>query len=141
MNAKPSAELRPTKPGEVAQDDEAEIGISYKQMRDLTKYRNDRLCGPFSMFDNLSEYWPDMELNALNEMVRKFFRMYSINRHKTIVATPSIYMSKSSVDAGKFDFRPFIYCGFTYQFEKIEKLKNTMILCIQRQNIKMNQQI
>lgn len=46
---RPSAELRPTAPGEAEQDDEVEMGLTYSELSLFGKLRRNLRCGPFSM--------------------------------------------------------------------------------------------
>lgn len=121
------------------EDEDNDLQLTWQQVEVLNKFRNERLCGPFSMFDNLNEFWPEIDLDLLHETVKKFFTIYSQNRHKTVIQTPALYMSNHSVDANKFDYRPYLYAGFDYQFHKMDKLKEHIQMSnITKQNKSMN---
>lgn len=110
------------------EDEDADLNLSYAQVETLNKFRNERLCGPFSMFDNLTEFWPDMDIDQLHETIIKFFNCYASNRHKSVVMTPGLFMSTHSCDSNKYDYRPYLYAGFEYQFNKMEKLKEHIMM-------------
>lgn len=109
-------------------DEDADLNLTYAQVETLNKFRNERLCGPFSMFDNLTEFWPDMDLDVLHETVQKFFTTYANNRHKSVVMTPALFMSTHSCDSNKYDYRPYLYSGFEYQFNKMDRLKEQIMM-------------
>lgn len=93
IDAKPSAELIPIVDGK-EQDDEEDLGLTYLEMQLMSKFRSESLCGPFSMFDMLGELMPNMDVQKLDEKIKIFFNNYSKNRHKTVVATPTVHLSK-----------------------------------------------
>jgi len=80
------------------------------------------------MFDNLTEFWPDMDLDVLHDTVKKFFTTYAENRHKSVVMTPALFMSTHSCDSNKFDYRPYLYNGFDFQFSKMDRLKEHIMM-------------
>lgn len=118
--------------------EEVEWRIGCKEMEIFSKFRNERLCGPYSIFDGLNEQWPEMDLNVLHELVLNFFNNYTMNRHKNLASTPAIYLSKSSIDSQRYDYRPGIYGGLGYQYNLIETLKANIELTM---FTKMNQAI
>jgi hypothetical protein len=121
------------------EDEDVDLQLTWQQVEVLNKFRNERLCGPFSMFDNLNEFWPEIDLDLLHETVKKFFTIYAGNRHKTVIQTPALYMSNHSCDANKYDYRPYLYAGFEYQFHKMDKLKEHIQMSnITKQNKSMN---
>ena len=62
-----------------------------------------------------------LQAAAVADKVKFFFRMYSINRHKTTVLTPSYHAENYSPDDNRFDLRPFLYnSSWTWQFAKID---------------------
>lgn len=109
-------------------EDEDDLQLTWQQVEILNKFRNERLCGPFSMFDNLNEFWPELDLDFLHDTVKKFFNIYAKNRHKTVIQTPALFMSTHSCDANKYDYRPWLYNGFEHQFSKMDKLKEHIML-------------
>lgn len=55
--------------------------------------------------------------------VKFFFRMYSINRHKTTVLPPSYHAESYSPDDNRFDHRQFLYeTHWKHQFQQIDRL-------------------
>jgi len=121
------------------EDEENDLNLTYAQLEILNKFRNERLCGPFSMFDNLTEFWPDIDLETLHETVIKFFDVYAANRHKSVVMTPALYMSNHSCDSNKYDYRPWLYTGFEFQYQKMAKLKEQIQMSnVTKQHKEMN---
>merc|ERR1711974_597688 len=54
--------------------------------------------------------------------VKRFFRYYSINRHKMTVLTPSYHAETYSPDDNRFDHRPFLYnAAWAWQFRAIDE--------------------
>ena len=43
------------------------------------------------------------------EKVKKFFKYYSMNRHKMTVLTPSYHAEAYGVDDNRYDLRQFLY--------------------------------
>jgi hypothetical protein len=76
---------------------------SYGKMRKIEK------CGPFSMYQRLSQLWTHLTVEQVAAKVKFFFRMYAINRHKTTVLTPSYHAENYSPDDNRFDLRPFLH--------------------------------
>lgn len=121
------------------EDEDKDLQLTWQQVEVLNKFRNERLCGPFSMFDNLNEFWPEIDLDLLHDTVKKFFTIYANNRHKTVIQTPALYMSNHSCDANKYDYRPYLYNGFEYQFHKMDKLKEQIQMSnVTKQHKSMN---
>ena len=96
VQAKPTAELRP---GE-GQVDEDEMGMTYSELDEYGKMRLISKAGPLSMFENLMIKWSTRKSTETNESltpreiaakVKRFFKYYSINRHKMTVLTPSYH--------------------------------------------------
>ena len=55
------------------------------------------------------------------QKVKRFFRMYSMNRHKMTTVTPSYHAESYSPDDNRFDLRPFLYnTRWTWQFRCID---------------------
>jgi len=108
------------------EDEDKDFSLSYAQLETMNKFRNERNCGPFSMFDNLAEFWPDFDLDLLYDTVVLFFDTYSQNRHKSVIQTPALYLNNHSCDSNKFNYTPHLYNGFTYQYKKMQKLKESI---------------
>lgn len=104
------------------------MGLTYIELQMLSKFRSESLCGPFSMFDNLNEMWPEVDVALLEEKIKCFFSSYARNHHKICVATPPIHLSNHSVESSSKDLRPILYQGFSYQFRKMHKMKNQVKL-------------
>jgi len=113
-------------PTYVQENEDSDFSLSWHEVETLSKFRSERNCGPFSMFDNLAEFWPDFDLEQLYDTVVLFFDTYSRNRHKSIIHTPALYLSNHSVDSNKFNYTPHIYNGFEYQYKKMKALKESI---------------
>ena len=125
--ANPSAELRPSDESNTysSQLDEEEMGMTYAELDEYGKLRKIDRQGPLSMFEHLLIYWADRKLSAreIGEKVKKFFRYYAINRHKSTVLTPSYHCENYGTDDNRFDLRQFLYdVKWEHQFEEIDKL-------------------
>lgn len=105
-----------------------EVLLDNMEMEQIFKFRSDRFCGPFSMFDNLHEYWVDVDPEYLESRIERFFMSYSQHRHKAYVATPNIHCTNYSCDPKSRDVRPMFYGSYSFQFEKMKKLKNQVLM-------------
>ncbi|XP_077178185.1 glutamine-dependent NAD(+) synthetase isoform X7 [Paroedura picta] len=130
LSAPPTAELEPLKEGQVAQTDEADMGMTYAELSTYGKLRKIAKTGPYSMFCKLINMWKDICTPAeVASKVKHFFKMYSINRHKMTVLTPSYHAANYSPDDNRFDLRPFLYnSAWSWQFrcidEQVSKLES-----------------
>ncbi len=126
--AAPTAELKPLENGKVAQTDEADMGMTYDELREFATLRKVERMGPVSMFEKLVEEWgPNAEKGlTVREVARKvmyFFKNYAINRHKLTTLTPSVHAENYSPDDNRFDLRPFLLSvKWAFQFRRIGKL-------------------
>lgn len=122
LAAPPTAELEPLTDGQVSQTDEADMGMTYSELSVIGRLRKISKCGPFSMFCKLVHMWRDALSPAeVAQKVKRFFRMYSMNRHKMTTVTPSYHAEVYSPDDNRFDLRPFLYnTGWTWQFRAID---------------------
>lgn len=57
------------------------------------------------MFERLLHEWTHLEPRVVAEKVKKFFKFYSINRHKQTVLTPSYHAESYGTDDNRFDLR------------------------------------
>ncbi|XP_048340740.1 glutamine-dependent NAD(+) synthetase isoform X5 [Sphaerodactylus townsendi] len=130
LSAPPTAELEPLKEGQVAQTDEADMGMTYAELSVYGKLRKIAKAGPYSMFCKLINMWKDIcTPTEVASKVKHFFRMYSINRHKMTILTPSYHAANYSPDDNRFDLRPFLYnSAWSWQFrcidEQVSKLES-----------------
>lgn len=123
VNATPTAELRPLdqKSGNIVQNDEEDMGMSYVELSQFGNLRKVNRNGPFSMFNSLLGIWKNVSSKEIGEKVKRFFRYYAINRHKMTVLTPSVHAEGYSNDDNRFDLRPFVYpINFELQFRAID---------------------
>ena len=57
------------------------------------------------------------------DKVKKFFRYYSINRHKATTLTPAYHAESYSPDDNRYDHRQFLYnTAWPWQFKCIDSL-------------------
>lgn len=120
LEAPPTAELQPITET-YSQTDEDDMGMSYDDLTVYGKLRKVEKCGPLSMYQRLTSIWTHLKVAQVAEKVKIFFRMYSINRHKTTVLTPSYHAENYSPDDNRFDLRPFLYPRFTWQHRAIDR--------------------
>lgn len=128
LAAPPTAELEPLVDGQVAQTDEADMGMTYSELSVIGRLRKISKCGPYSMFCKLIDSWREAlsPLEVANK-VKRFFRMYSVNRHKMTTVTPSYHAESYSPDDNRFDLRPFLYnIHWNWQFRCIDNQVSQM---------------
>ena len=120
VDAPPTAELEPiTKT--YTQTDEDDMGMTYAELNRFGQLRKMEQCGPFSMFEKLVQEWAHLPPREVAEKVKRFFRYYSINRHKMTTLTPSYHAESYSPDDNRFDLRQFLYnTRWTWQFRHID---------------------
>ena len=84
--------------------------MTYDELSMFGRLRKVSRCGPYSMFCKLVHTWRG-SYTPLNvaEKVKRFFRAYSINRHKMTTLTPAYHAENYSPDDNRFDLRPFLY--------------------------------
>lgn len=117
----PSAELRPIEEGKKPQTDEEEIGMTYEELSFMGQLRKDYKKGPYSMFRSLLNIWKDRKPEEILDKVKRFFRKYSINRHKVTTITPSLHCESYSIDDNRYDLRQFLYnTNWSFQFGQME---------------------
>ena len=118
-----TAELRPLKDGKLAQSDEDEMGMTYEELKEFGTLRKIDLCGPVSMFERLLLKWKGKHTpEVIATKVKRFFKYYAINRHKSTVLTPSYHAEDYGTQNDVFDMRPFLYdVSWKYQFSLIDK--------------------
>lgn len=128
-NAEPTAELRPMtqedKDGtkDHTQTDEEDMGMTYAELSYYGRLRKISRCGPVTMFKKLIQIWQHLTPEEVAAKVKKFFTMYSINRHKMCTITPAYHAEAYSPDDNRFDLRQFLYnVRWTWQFQRIDGL-------------------
>ena len=87
VDAPPTAELEPITET-YTQTDEDDMGMTYAELSRFGQLRKMEQCGPVSMFEKLVQEWDHLPPRAVAEKVKRFFRYYSINRHKMTTLTP-----------------------------------------------------
>lgn len=128
LSAKPTAELQPQKEGFEAQTDEADMGMTYEELRIFGKLRKEERLGPVSMFEKLVHEWgprseKGLSIKEVAEKVKHFFVNYAKNRHKLTTLTPAVHAEGYSPDDNRFDLRPFLLnARWVFQFRKIDEL-------------------
>jgi NAD+ synthase (glutamine-hydrolysing) len=142
--ATPTAELSAMKEGARPQTDEDEIGLSYNQIYYFGKLRSygygmikmfnhivqnldkkdvKELIIPQSTINNKKLNNTNKILEYIKDKLKIFYHRYRINRHKTVILTPSVHVLPSP-DDNRFDLRPFLYPPFTLQEKYIENISN-----------------
>ncbi|XP_058064465.1 glutamine-dependent NAD(+) synthetase [Anopheles bellator] len=124
--APPTAELEPLVDGALAQTDEEDMGLTYRELSEFGRLRKQEHCGPYSMFCKLlrvaGSRRTDCDPKEIADKVKHFFRCYAINRHKMTVLTPSVHAESYSPDDNRFDHRPFLYRpNWMWQFAAIDR--------------------
>ncbi|KAJ3342315.1 glutamine-dependent NAD(+) synthetase [Entophlyctis luteolus] len=127
LYATPTAELEPLR-ADYVQSDEVDMGMSYEDLSVYGTLRKISKCGPYQMFTKLVGKWsPGLLPTAVAEKVKKFFRYYAINRHKTTILPPSYHMSPYSPDDNRYDLRPILYnAAWTWQFARMDSMAARM---------------
>ncbi|KAK9815368.1 hypothetical protein WJX72_002356 [[Myrmecia] bisecta] len=122
--AAPTAELEPLLPGQPAQTDEQDMGMTYEELGIYGRLRKMQRCGPVAMYRHLQLLWQHRYSPAqIADKVKTFFRFYSINRHKATTLTPAYHAESYSPDDHRFDHRQFLYnVRWPWQFAKIDEL-------------------
>jgi len=128
-NAEPTAELRPFDSNENdendyhTQTDEEDMGMTYAELSYYGRLRKIGRCGPVTMFKKLIQIWQHLTPEEVAAKVKKFFAMYSMNRHKMCTITPAYHAEAYSPDDNRFDLRQFLYnVRWTWQFRRIDEL-------------------
>lgn len=127
--APPTAELQPlAKDQELVQTDEADLGLSYRELGIFARYRKCNHCGPLFMFKRLGMQ-SGVDPVEIAQKIKRFHALYGRNRHKLSVVTPSIHIDSYSADDNRYDLRPILYNpSWPLQFEAIdEELKNLQL--------------
>eukprot|EP00118_Oscarella_pearsei_P009518 m.54994 g.54994 ORF g.54994 m.54994 type:complete len:860 (+) comp34441_c0_seq2:13-2592(+) len=122
LDATPTAELEPITETH-RQTDEEDMGFTYEELSTLGRLRKLSQCGPYAMYCKLMETHRDkFSPTEAAEKVKRFFRSYSVNRHKMTTLTPSYHAEDYSPDDNRFDLRPFLYnTQWEAQFRAIDE--------------------
>ncbi|XP_071644096.1 glutamine-dependent NAD(+) synthetase [Temnothorax longispinosus] len=122
LEAPPTAELEPLQAGQLAQLDEVDMGMTYKELSVFGRLRKQNKAGPFTMFCRLVHMWDHCTPKEIADKVKHFYRCYAINRHKMTILTPSCHAESYSPDDNRFDHRPFLYNhSWKWQFAAIDE--------------------
>lgn len=127
IHATPTAELLPLSAGVQDDESENEMGLTYAELSTFGLLRKVDKLGPWSCYQRLLSDWRDLpgykdDPRAIAERVKRFYRFYAMNRHKTTIITPSIHLSAYNPDDNRHDLRPFLYSvGWPWQFGKIDR--------------------
>ena len=109
------------------------MGMTYAELDEYGKLREIERCGPLSMFERLLIKWDHLGPEEVAEKVKKFFRYYSMNRHKMTVITPAYHCESYGNDDNRFDLRQFLYDSkWEHQFDQID----TIVKVIKRETEK-----
>jgi NAD+ synthase (glutamine-hydrolysing) len=72
------------------------------------------------MFKQLSSEW-GLPLAEVADKVKRFFLLYSRNRHKIGVATPSVHLGAYNCEDSRYDLRQTLYnIEWEHQFAAID---------------------
>lgn len=124
LEATPTAELLPLSEGVAVQSDEEEMGLTYAELSEFGILRKVHKLGPWSTYLRLlaERGGKPGGPRFLAEKVMRFFRFYSINRHKTTTLTPAVHLVAYNPDDNRHDLRPFLYnVNWPWQFNKIRE--------------------
>ena len=67
--------------------------------------------------------WCRYTPEEIADRVKKFFRFYSINRHKATTLTPAYHAESYSPDDNRYDHRQFLYnVRWPWQFAAIDRI-------------------
>lgn len=125
IEATPSAELLPLSAGVQDDESDAEMGFTYDELSQFGILRKVEKLGPWSTYQRLLVDWherPGFDRHKIADKVMRFFRFYSINRHKAVILTPSPHLSAYNPDDNRHDLRPFLYVvDWPWQFKKIRE--------------------
>jgi NAD+ synthase (glutamine-hydrolysing) len=124
LEATPTAELLPLSEGVAVQSDEEEMGLTYAELSEFGIMRKVHKLGPWSTYLRLLAERGDKPGSPqfIAEKVMRFFRFYSINRHKTTTLTPAVHLVAYNPDDNRHDLRPFLYnVNWPWQFNKIRE--------------------
>lgn len=104
--------------------------MTYAELDEYGKLRKIDRQGPLSMFDHLLVHWSDtrnLTPRQIAEKVKKFFKFYAINRHKSTVLTPSYHCENYGTDDNRFDLRQFLYDpSWEHQFKQIDLIVESL---------------
>lgn len=102
------------------------MGLTYDELSDIGRLRKVHHCGPYTMFLKLVDIWKTRyQPHEVAQKVKRFFRFYSMNRHKMTVLTPSFHAENYSPDDNRHDLRQFLYnTKWEWQFRAIDKEVN-----------------
>lgn len=124
IKATPSAELLPLSAGEQDDESDSEMGFTYNELSEFGILRKVHKLGPWSTYLRLLGDWKERSgfgPREIADKVMRFFRFYSLNRHKAVILTPSPHMSAYNPDDNRHDLRPFLYVvNWPWQFDKIK---------------------
>ncbi|ODA77736.1 hypothetical protein RJ55_06338 [Drechmeria coniospora] len=125
LEATPSAELLPLSAGVQDDESESEMGLTYDELSMFGILRKVEKLGPWSCYLRLLGLWKDKEGMTpvkIAEKCMRFFRHYSMQRHKSTILTPSVHLSAYNPDDNRADLRPFLYVvNWPFQFGKIRE--------------------
>ena len=122
INATPTAELLPLSAGVQSDESDQEMGFTYAELSEFGILRKVEKLGPWSAYLRLLSKWTDRRPLQIADKTKRFFKFYSINRHKATIITPSIHLSQYNPDDNRHDLRPFLYVvNWPWQFRKIDE--------------------
>ena len=120
--AKPTAEL---KPSEAEQNDEDEIGLTFREIDIFADARMNKNCSVVYFYKAVEALFPEMPKEKLIDKIAIFFVRYARNRHKVETLPNTVHLTSKSCSSKRFDLRPIIYQD-QYKYE-LEMLRSLML--------------
>jgi hypothetical protein len=98
----------------------------FKDARNALSYLSPSAGLDLSDLDYCDRYTAD----ETAERVKKFFKFYSINRHKATTLTPAYHAESYSPDDNRYDHRQFLYnVRWPWQFAAIDRIAEKVAWC------------
>ena len=90
-------------------------------VQNLDKEDVRKLIIPESTINNKKLNNTNKILEYIKDKLKRFYHRYRINRHKTVILTPSVHLLPSP-DDNRFDLRQFLYPPFELQEDYITSM-------------------
>ena len=114
----PTAELRPSEPGEDRQTDEADL-MPYDVLDYIERLSIRDKKMPLEILEYLQTRYPDESLKKLGDWITKFFRLWCRNQWKRERYAPSFHLDDESLDPKTWCRFPILSGGYEYELEKL----------------------
>ena len=93
MEAKPTAELKPPEDG---QNDEEEIGLTFREIDIFADARINKNCSVVYFYKAVNHLFPELSEEELIDKVSTFFIRYARNRHKVETLPTTLHLTSKS---------------------------------------------